>query len=123
MHTSDFSEKYQWIDLSFLRVYSAGNNDMIRKVIQTFLDKTPASMEGMEKQLAANDFHSLSRSMHSLKPQLSYLGITALTDIAVSIEECAKNMTETETIAGKLDEMKIILGKAFIELHEHLNSL
>ena len=108
------------IDLSFLRVYSGGNKELMKKFIQSFLDKTPAAINTMEEQLAAKDFHGVSRSAHSMKPQFSYVGIGNASELVRTIEESAKEMHEVETIPAKVDELKIMLSKAYEELRHQL---
>ena len=123
MDATDFPEKGEWIDLSFLRVYSGDNKELMKKFLQSFLERTPAMMATIDEQWAAKDFHSLTRTMHSLKPQLSYVGITALSGVVNFIEESARSGRETELITGKLQEMKTILDKAYKELQDQLNTL
>src|SRR6185436_17048611 len=98
------------IDLSFLRIYSGGNNELMKKFILSFLERTPASIKTMEEQLSTKDFHALSRSAHSLKPQFSYVGIPRAADLIRGIEESAKEMRDVETIPVHLEEIKIMLS-------------
>src|SRR6185436_5121059 len=112
MDTPDSPQSSGLIDLSFLRAYSSGNNELMKKFINSFLERTPASIKTMEEQLAAKDFHGLSRSAHSLKPQFSYVGIGKAAELVRAIEESAKEMHEVETIHEHLDEVKSILNRA-----------
>jgi len=117
------SQKQEWIDLSFLRIYSGDNKEVMKKFILAFLERTPAAIAMIEEQLAAKDFHALARTVHSLKPQLSYVGITALSETVTAIEESARDMMQTDVISSHLDKMKLILNNAYEELRNELNTL
>jgi len=108
-------------DLSFLKIYASGNTKLMKNFIESFLEKTPKSIQLLEDHLAANDFHSLSRSAHSLKPQLSYMGIKSAHDLIVEIEESAKNQTGAENLAASINSLKEILEEAYSELRSKLN--
>src|SRR6185503_9247597 len=107
MDTPDSLPGSGLIDLSFLRVYSGGNNELMKKFIHSFLERTPTSIKTMEEQLAIKDFHGLSRSAHSLKPQFSYVGIGKAAELVKGIEESAKEMHEPEMIPAHLEELKV----------------
>ncbi|HYV93442.1 MAG TPA: Hpt domain-containing protein [Chitinophagales bacterium] len=111
------------IDLSFLRVYSSGNNELMKKFINSFLERTPVAIKAMDEQLAAKDFHGLSRSAHSLKPQFSYAGMSKASELVRAIEESAKEMHDVETIPAHLDEVKSMLSRAYEELKYQLTLL
>src|SRR5437870_2320922 len=111
------------VDLSFLRVYSGGNVELMKKFIHSFLEKTPAAIKTMEEQLNAKDFHALSRSAHSMKPQLSYVGVNKASELVRVIEESSKEMHDTETIPANLEALKEMLSKAYEELQHQLTLL
>ena len=111
------------VDLTFLKVYAANNPTLMKNFIDSFLEKTPIAIKQIEDHLAAGNFHSLSRSAHSLKPQLSYMGIKSTSDLIISIEESAKNQTNTESIGPALDSLKGILESAYAELRTLSNEL
>ena len=103
-------------DLSFLKIYASNNPTLMKNFIQSFLDKTPSAIQQIEEHYASGDFHALSRSAHSLKPQLSYMGIQSVNNLIIEIEESAKNQTDTQKISSMLTTLKEILESAYAEL-------
>lgn len=103
-------------DLSFLKVYASGNTKLMKNFIESFLEKTPKSVQLIEDHLTANDFLALSRSAHSLKPQLSYMGIKSAHELIVGIEEAAKSQKGTESMVSLINSLKQILEEAYSEL-------
>ena len=116
-------EEAKLTNLSFLEIYSGNNPALIRKLIQSFLDKTPAVLNQMEEQVNANDLFSLSRTAHTLKPQLSYMGIKRAEETTKEIEECAKEQKDIASIPQKMDELKQMLQQSYAELNDHLSRL
>src|SRR5580765_5335674 len=123
MDTSETPKDLEWSDLSFLRNYSGGDKELMRKFIQSFLTRTPETIRQMENALAIQDFHAVTSLAHNLRPQLSYMGIAKATDLVKSIEEAAKAAKETEDLPVKLNMVKEIVLKAFEELQRELNLL
>ena len=123
MDTSDSQKDLEWVDLSFLRTYSGGDNELMRKFIQLFLTRTPESLEQMEKALAIKDFHAVTSIAHNLRPQLSYMGIAKATDLVKSIEESAKVASESGDIPEKIKMVKEIVHNAYEELQYLLSTL
>ncbi len=92
----------------------------MKQFVETFLSKTPVAIEELETSFRNRDFHSLSRIAHSLKPQLSYVGIAAGTPLIIEIEENAKSQPDPVLIESKISELKELLNRAYDELKETL---
>lgn len=78
-------------DLEYLKNMSGNNQDFIREMIQTFVQSIPGLLKEMEDSLALSDFIRLARVTHQIKPSMTLLGINHLRDLAVQIEDLAKN--------------------------------
>ena len=123
MDTSDSKKDLEWVDLTFLRTYSGGDKELMKKFIQTFLTRTPESIQQMENALATKDLHAITSIAHNLRPQLSYMGITKATDLVKSIEESAKDGKDAEDLSAKFNRVKEMVLKAYEELERQLNLL
>ena len=123
MDTSKTPKDLEWSDLSFLRNYSGGDKELMKKFIQLFLTKTPESIRQMENALDIKDFHAVTSLAHNLRPQLSYMGIAKATDLVKSIEESARANEEPEALRVKLKMVNEIVLKAYEELQYELSRL
>lgn len=123
MDISDSRKDLEWIDLSFLRTYSGGDKDLMRKFIQSFLTRTPEVIRQLEAALAAKDFHAVTTIAHNLRPQLSYMGIAKAPDLVKSIEESAKEGKNADDLPAKLKMVNEIVLKAYEELQHQLTLL
>lgn len=104
------------IDLSFLKSFSGGSSEKMNKYINMFLQHAPVLVNAMEENLAKQDWPSLRSSAHSLKPQISYMGIKQAEELIKSIEYNAGEKTNLDILPAQIDTLKEILSKAYPEL-------
>ncbi|HKR05508.1 MAG TPA: hypothetical protein VJY62_12810, partial [Bacteroidia bacterium] len=57
-------------------------------------------------------------SAHSLKPQISYMGIKSAEELIKNIERDAADKSNLSTISEKIGTLRNILEKAFPELQQ-----
>jgi|APTNR8051073442_1049403.scaffolds.fasta_scaffold68305_1 HPt (histidine-containing phosphotransfer) domain-containing protein len=103
-------------DLAFLTNFTKGDNAKMKKYINMFLDIAPKSVAEMEQYNADKDFDRLKVVAHSLKPQVSYMGIKHLETTIKEIELFAGSKTNTESLPEKIDYFKTECAKACEEL-------
>jgi PAS domain S-box-containing protein len=99
-HQINASRKY---DLSAIEKMSRGNKEFIQRIIQVFIDQTPAAVEEIKSAWEHGDLETVRRVSHKIKPNLDNFGITDLKDEIRQIESLA----EAGTFSGEL-EMKIL---------------
>src|SRR4030095_17059438 len=62
-------------NLDFLSNFAAGDTARMKKDIGMFLQIAPQQMEKIKAALAASDWDAVRANAHSLKPQITYMGI------------------------------------------------
>lgn len=110
-------------DLSFMKIYAGGNPELIRQVVNRFIESTPASLSEMEAAAAQQDYSLLSRIAHSLKSQISYMGAKKANELAVKIEHDSKEMNQVELLPEKISSLKGMLEQAYLDLKQQLQEL
>ena len=93
---------------------------MIRKLIETFLSRTPVTLEALKQKTAEGDMHFVSRGAHTLRPQLSYMGIKSGEAALIFIEEKALAGTDREAILAQINSLEKFLQQAYSELKQSL---
>ena len=63
------------------------------------------------------DFEAIKIAAHSLKTQLSYMGVKEELSHVQEIERLASRSTEFESIVALFENLKIVSAQAFNELH------
>ena len=96
---------------------------MMKMFIQTFLKTAESALVEINQQLEARNWPDLRRVAHSLKPQLSYMGITMLAPVIVQIEEQAGNETALETMPALVAQLSAITRQAMEELRKEAERL
>jgi HPt (histidine-containing phosphotransfer) domain-containing protein len=99
-------EQYQYINLSFLRHFAANKKEIMKMLIEIYLEVVPVEVEKMEKHIAEKNWKQVRVSAHTLKPQLSYMGIQKLEPVILAIEENAQQLKNVESIPALFLELK-----------------
>lgn len=103
-------------DMHFLQQFTGGNPEKLRKYTGMFLDNAPKLLESMERALAAKDYPAVKIAAHSLKPQLSYMGVKEEVSKIFLIEQTAGAEAHHDTLPGLISNLKRLCAKAFEEL-------
>jgi len=85
-------------DLEQLNAIAAGNEDFVEKMVNMFLEMTPALVSRIEAGLQTQDWAEVRSAAHKMKPSVDMMGITALHDVVRGIEGNAKTETNLELI-------------------------
>jgi|SRR6218665_6152 len=70
------TDRYQFINLHYIREISSGNKDYEKTVTQLFLEGMPEDLQSLNEALAARDYTQLARLAHDLKTSTSIMGLS-----------------------------------------------
>lgn len=108
-------------DLTFLKNFTGGDNEKVKKYVSMFLSRAPEQLKSINNDLSAADYASLRVNAHSLKPQLSYMGIKSLEKDILNIEHAAGNGTDLDQLPSLVKNVNDTLQQAFQELTAFIN--
>ena len=103
-------------DLNYLNTFAKGDPAIILKYIKLFLDSAPALLTGIEQALQTSDHGKLLSAIHTLKPQLQFMGISQAfhqaktTEVLLRKEQVITEEARTEA-AFICSEVKIALSE------------
>ncbi len=103
-------------DMNFLNQFTGNNAEKKRKYIKMFLDNGPRLLEKIKTGLAEQDYESVKVAAHSLKPQLSYMGVKEEVSNIFLIEQTAGQTAHRENLSQLVAQLEILCHKAFEEL-------
>lgn len=95
----------QFLDLSFLRDFTEGEEEQMRYFIKKFLKQYPLEMEQLQQALHTADYSSLGLIAHSFKPQLEFVGLKKTATLVKELELGAKAGLEMDRLSGILDQI------------------
>lgn len=108
----------QVTDMNFLKQFTGGNPDKQKKYIGMFLDNGPKLLEKIKVALQEQDYESLKVAAHSMKPQLSYMGVKEEVSNIFLIEQSAGQTAHRENLPQLITQLERLAHKAFDELRE-----
>ncbi|MBS1585384.1 MAG: tetratricopeptide repeat protein [Bacteroidetes bacterium] len=103
-------------DMAFLKQFTGGNIDKMNKYINMFLENAPRLLANIEDSLKVKDYPSLKIAAHSLKPQLSYMGVKEDVSHIFLIEQTAGESAHYERLPELVPPLRRVCDKAFEEL-------
>lgn len=104
-------------DMAFLRQFTNGNTEKMKKYIGMFLENGPRLLTSIEQGLEAKDHQTIKIAAHSMKPQLSYMGVKEEVSHIFLIEQTAGE-AHFERLHSLVAQLKLLCAKAFEELRQ-----
>lgn len=103
-------------DMAFLRQFAGGNEEKMHKYINMFLENAPRLLSNIDQALVTKDYPAIKIAAHSLKPQMSYMGVKEEVSHVQLIEQTAAEAMGYEQLPELIDNLKKVSEKAFAEL-------
>jgi len=111
----------QVTDMSFLNQFTTGKIDKQEKYIKMFLENGAKLLHNMEESLARADYEAIRIAAHSMKPQLSYMGVKEDISNILMIEQNAASSAHNDQLPALIHQLRIVCDKAFSELKNKLS--
>ena len=103
-------------DMHFLKQLTGNNPEKQKKYIGMFLENAPKLLDSIDRALIAKDYPTIKIAAHSLKPQLSYMGVKEEISKIFMIEQSAGEAAHFDTLPQLIINLKHLCIKAFEEL-------
>jgi HPt (histidine-containing phosphotransfer) domain-containing protein len=91
-----------------------GDENLFQEVIHIFLEETPKLLTQLHKAIVDSNAEVVERTAHSLKGQLSYLGLASVSDKARDLEQMGRKaeLTNAGELIGVLEtELSALLAE------------
>jgi signal transduction histidine kinase/DNA-binding response OmpR family regulator len=91
-----------------------GDENLFQEVIHIFLEETPKLLTQLHKAVVDSNAEVVERTAHSLKGQLSYLGLASVSDKARDLEQMGRKaeLTNANELMGVLEtELSALLAE------------
>jgi len=92
-----------------------GNEEVLKNIVELFLEETPKQLKELDKYLSSGDFEAASNSAHSIKGSAGNFGATQMRESAYSLEKLCR-----EKQADKVRATFVELKGCFEELKEYM---
>jgi len=111
------------VDLIFLREFCHGNEQKMAVYIQTFMASLPAQFEELRSAVSSKQWPLVKSMAHTLKPQVSFIGLPGVLALVEKIEEDAQGDHAEQTIPDLFVELETVARKALLTLAQTLVTL
>lgn len=107
-------KKSQIVELSLLKEFAGDDNEVLCELIKVFLKQTPVILGNIEKAIEENNWFTLSRQVHKLKPSLGTMGMENEKNLAIEIEKDC----EAGNVAIVKNKVNLLLKRCLLAMDE-----
>src|SRR5690606_25470585 len=93
--------------------------EKMNKYISMFLDNAPKLLHNIKTALQEQDYPAVKIAAHSLKPQLSYMGVKEEISNIFLIEQIAGEAAHTDRLQVLVPHLEKVCAKVFEELQAY----
>jgi len=104
-------------NLSFLEQLTGKSQDKMQKYIQMFLENAPKLLARLEQGMSEKNLAEVKIAAHSLKPQLSYMGVKEEVSMVFLVEQTASEQGHLDGLRKLVHQLKKVCEQAFVELN------
>lgn len=106
----------QVTDMNFLDQFTKGSEEKKHKYVGMFLENGPRLLNTIKTALNEKDYEKLKVAAHSMKPQLSYMGVKEEVSNIFLIEQTAGEVAHRDRLPALVAQLERLCTKAFEEL-------
>lgn len=94
-----------YLNLSYIRNLSAGNNLFVVRMLQTFCNNVPGGISELLKEAQLEEWDAVRQSAHKLKTMFRYVGLDHVAEDLERVEFGLMEMTESQrsNILNRID--------------------
>lgn len=114
---------YKYIDLQNLKEDTFGDNDMLKMIIELFIEGVDEFLTTLKNELPNNNWPELFQATHKIKPNISMFGIYSLESSFLELESCFRNEQNLEKVDNLAQLCMTTLEDVKVELQTELKTL
>lgn len=100
-----------------------GDDEIVLETAAVFLEDTPTAIQNLREHFANQEWDSLHKQAHKMKPGLKYMGMDRASELILEIEGQAKSGNISEDLGSKIKELHSLCSKAIEELSDKIEGL
>ncbi|WKD86190.1 Phosphotransferase RcsD [Polaribacter huanghezhanensis] len=110
------------VDLSYLNESLSGDSEMLRQMIQLFLDQSPKKIALLKKNVIKKDFNAIRETSHFLKSSFSIMGLESKKELS-KIEQLSTQQEDYDTITILTEKVLNNFDESAAEYKKIMSSL
>ena len=113
---------YKYTDFTYLNNLVMGDNEFKKKIINMFIDKTPAIIKNIQDSYQNRDFASVKSISHKFKSSIDFVGSKDLALKMVDLEKNAEN-ENLDLVEKGIQDVEKLCNEVYSELKIELSKL
>lgn len=107
-------------DLTVIVNMADGNNDFVYEFIETFLKRTPVTLEELNEAWKNKELEKTHLMAHKLKSTIDLTRIDSLKEEIRYIEQYAQEINKEDEVDNKIQKVNQVLEQIFKEMKEEI---
>lgn len=104
------------IDLSYLEEVTGGSTEIIKQLLELFLDETPDQIKKLYESCGKSEWEEVRSEAHKLKPTFLYVGLQEAHELLAEIEHGARNREYLDKLAEMIKSVEEEFNKVKPEI-------
>jgi HPt (histidine-containing phosphotransfer) domain-containing protein len=100
------SNQEKLYDLCMIEMLCRGNKEQIKKIVSIFISQVPQSVEEIKTAYSKNDFTTIKKVAHRIRPILGYYAIVKIEKDILRIEAIAETGIATAELQLKINKLE-----------------
>ncbi|OFX17946.1 MAG: hypothetical protein A2033_15325 [Bacteroidetes bacterium GWA2_31_9] len=117
------SNKYKYINLSYLNEVADGNKDLIIELIEIFKSQIPEFNDLFNSYFASSNWYQIGLVAHKAKSSVAVIGMSKLADDLKILETLSKNSEKIDTYQAYIDNFNESTKHAVSELDDYISKI
>ena len=113
---NSISNQTRSYNLSLIEELMGGNEESVKKIVETFIQSIPPTLKSMQKACAAKDWLETAKQAHSLKSNIDTLQMDIIHNDIKAIEINGKQSIDLETIPTLVNKVTAVIEEAITQL-------
>ncbi len=111
------------LDRTFLESVYEGDMEHAEMVFDQFLQTLPSQLSEIKNYYQGCDLENFRKNVHKIKPVLSYVGLTGLTDKAAVLESQCKQVASIQDVATLYSSFSMELNQMIPVIENELTRI
>jgi PAS domain S-box-containing protein len=108
-------------NLAELKKMSGNDNEMIVKMLNTFVDNTETAIENMVKHLREENWEKIGETAHKILPSFRHLEVNTITSYLLEIKTKTLISPDYKSLPGIINKTIGLINKLLIQLKEEID--
>jgi HPt (histidine-containing phosphotransfer) domain-containing protein len=109
-------------DLSYLRKMTEGNPDLLREMVEIFLNQVPEYAREMQESCDQENWQALSRVAHRAKSSVAIMGMHSLAEMLKDLESYSRERKNVDKFPEYIHRFNVECNEASQELKTHFTT-